>query len=56
MLLFQEPSRLPIPNYVDPYSAAVMGGYQQGTQNVVYPYQQHEGSGLLFYRLIFIIL
>ncbi|KAL6724697.1 hypothetical protein Aduo_019561 [Ancylostoma duodenale] len=31
----------------DPYGAAVMGGYQQGVQNVVYPYQQqqqHEGS------------
>ncbi|KAK6032096.1 hypothetical protein OSTOST_01737 [Ostertagia ostertagi] len=31
-------------NYVDPYSAAVMGAYQQGTQNVVYPYQQHDAS------------
>ncbi|KAK6061111.1 hypothetical protein COOONC_01222 [Cooperia oncophora] len=31
-------------NYVDPYSAAVMGAYQQGTQNVVYPYQQRGAS------------
>ncbi|WKY15470.1 hypothetical protein Q1695_000728 [Nippostrongylus brasiliensis] len=30
--------------YVDPYSAAVMGGYQQGAQNVVYPYQQRTSS------------
>ncbi|ETN70880.1 hypothetical protein NECAME_14454 [Necator americanus] len=34
------------PGY-DPYGAAVMGGYQQAAQNVVYPYQQqqhHEAS------------
>ncbi|KHJ98218.1 hypothetical protein OESDEN_01813 [Oesophagostomum dentatum] len=29
------------PEY-DPYGAAVMGGYQQGTHNVVYPFQQQS--------------
>ncbi|XGW35414.1 hypothetical protein V3C99_018993 [Haemonchus contortus] len=39
-----EANRSTASNYVDPYSAAVMGAYQQGAQNVVYPYQQHDAS------------
>ncbi|KAK5986704.1 Protein transport protein sec16, partial [Trichostrongylus colubriformis] len=37
-------NRSTAPSYVDPYSAAVMGAYQQGAHNVVYPYQQHDVS------------